>query len=170
MPSIDDFPLHNSMNKALNERNQIRFSKGIVPGNPERAPIKVLELLLEFSKEKIHRTIRDGNRTQGLKAFLELEDVLRSLILFGFKEFEETLRQFDAAWDRLLVATRVRLVRDYLSAETPPEELSAIQAMLVEIIERGAWPNWRQEYDAAIDEEVERRLAPPIVPTPKLAG
>jgi hypothetical protein len=160
MPSIDDFPLHNGMNKALQERNQIRFSKGIVPRKTERAPIKVLELLLEFSKEKIHRTIRDGNRTQGLKAFLELEDVLRSLILFGFKEFEETLRQFDAAWDRLLVATRVRLVRDYLDPSTPEAEAVQVHAMLCEIIERGAWPNWEEEYEAAVQEACTPSIAP----------
>jgi hypothetical protein len=162
MPSIDEFPFHNSINKALNDRNRARFLKGIAPRTPqtERAPIKVLELLLEFSKEKIHKTIRDGNRTQGLKAFCELEDVLRSLICFGFKEFEETLRQFDAAWARLLVATRVRLVRDYLDPSTPNEEAQQIHAMLCEIIERGAWPNWEEEYEAAVQEA----CTPSIVP------
>jgi hypothetical protein len=153
------------VNEALQERNRARFEKGIVPRNPqaERAPIKVHELLLEFTEEKIHRTIRDGNSTQGLSAFLELEDVLRGLIRFGFKEFEETLRQFDAAWARLLVATRIRLVRDYLDPSTPNAQAARINAMLVEIIARGAWPNWKAEYEAAVQAAIEGRSAT-IVP------
>jgi hypothetical protein len=115
--------------------------------------------------------MRERNTRQGARAICELEVVLRDLVRYGHKEFEETLRRFDAAWARVLLACRQRLVRDYLAAETPPEELPAIQAMLVEIIERGAWPTWRQDYDAAIDAEVQRRLASPsIVPTLKLVG
>jgi hypothetical protein len=68
---------------------------------------------------------------------------------------------FEGGWRRVLVAARQRLVRAYLSLETPPEELPAIQATLVEIIERGAWPTWREDYDAAIDAEVERRRSSP---------
>jgi hypothetical protein len=161
MPDINDFPLHNSMNKALNEQNRAR---AFVPRTPraERASIKVLELLLDFAEEKIHKTMREGNSSLSLRACLELEDVLRSLILLGYREFEETMRQLDAAWARLLVATRIRLVRDYLDSSTPDEEAEQIHTMLCEIISRGAWPNWQEEYEEAVQAAIAGRKVVPL--------
>jgi hypothetical protein len=159
MPDINDFPLHRSMNRALEEKNRIR-SKGPIPRTPqaERAPIKMLELLCDFAREKINKTMREGNSSLSLRAALELEDVLRSLILLGYREFEGTMRQFDAAWARLLVATRIRLVRDYLDPSTPNEEAEQIHTMLCLIIERGAWPNWKGEYEEAVQAAIEGRM------------
>jgi hypothetical protein len=160
-----DLRLRLGVLNTIEDRNRADYANGIRRTRGEPPPIKVLELLCAFAEERIQGAMRQGNTRQGVRALLELEIVLRDLVRYGHKEFEAMLRGFDAGWRRCLVAARTRLVRDYLSLETPAEELPAIQALIVEIIERGAWPTWREDYDAAIDAEVERRRrSPSIIP------
>src|SRR6516164_8153583 len=108
---------------AVEQRNLADYSNGVRRTGAEPAPTKVLELLLEFAEQKIQKATQEGHTLQGARALLDLECVLRDLVRFGHKEFEAILRRFDAGWARVLVAARTRLVRDYLAAETPEEEL-----------------------------------------------
>jgi hypothetical protein len=151
---------------CVEQHNLARYAAGIRKTGTERPPTQVLEMLLEFMETKAQKAIREGHTRQGARALCDAEIVLRDLVRYGHKEFQAILDGFEGGWRRCLQAARQRLVEAYLAAETPEEELPAIQALIVEIIERGHWPNWRQEYDAAINAEVERRRrsSPSIVP------
>jgi hypothetical protein len=157
-----DIGLRLGVVSAVERQNLSMYMKGIRRTGNEPPPIAALELLLEFTEQKIQKAMQDGNTRQGAQALCELECVLRDLVRFGHKEFEETLRRFEGGWRRVLVAARTRLVQDYLDPATSPENADRINSILCEIIRRGAWPNWRREYSEAVE-----ATSPSIAPTLK---
>jgi hypothetical protein len=148
---------------AVEQRNLAMYANGVRRTGTEPAPTKVLEMLLEFMEAKASRAVAKEDPVRALQALIDVDVVLRDLIRFGHAEFEPMHKKFKAGFARIAQACRQRLVRDYLDLATPAEELPGIHKTLCELIRRGGWENWREEYDAAIQEEAERR-ASSIVP------
>jgi hypothetical protein len=149
---------------CVEQRNLALFAAGIRKIGSEKPPIRVLEMLVDFMETKASRAVVQEDPVRALQAIVDVDIVIGDLIRFGHAEFEPTQKKFKAGFARLVDAGRQRLVKAYLAAETPAEDLPGLQALIVEIIERGAWPNWKQEYAEAVAEEVERRRCPSIVP------
>jgi hypothetical protein len=148
---------------AVEQRNLANYANGVRRTGAEPAPTKVLEMLLEFMETKASRAVAKEDPVRALQAIIDVDVVLRDLIRFGHAEFEPMHKKFKAGFARVAQAGRQRLVKAYLSLETPEEELPGIHKTLCEIIRRGAWENWWEEYDEAIEAEAERR-ATSIVP------
>jgi hypothetical protein len=153
---INSIEQHNLYEYARRSRR----TAGVDPPRP------VLAILQEFFDEKVGRAIHERNFVRAVDALGDLRDVLEDFVRFsGRPEFKVNLERVNFEMARILETCRTRLVRDYLSLEMPEEELPRIHAILCEIIRRGAWPTWKQDYDKAIQAEAERRASsPPIVP------
>ena len=118
----------------------------VEPGRP------VLEILLEFTREKICRAAyHEHDFLKALKALNESRVVCEDLVRYGHPEFEAHVKAIKAGIARIGKAARTRLVREYLDPKTSEENVQLIQEALVQIIERGAWPEWETEYAAAVE-------------------
>jgi hypothetical protein len=124
---------------------------GVERGRP------VLEILLKFTEQEIHRAAYlEHDYLKALKALNESRVVCEDLVRYGHPEFEEHVKAIKAGIARIGKAARTRLVRDYLNPKTKAEDVQVIQEALVELVERGAWPEWRVEFGSAV--EMRRRL------------
>jgi hypothetical protein len=146
---------------AVEERNLANYANGIHRTGSEPPPTKVLEMMLEFMEAKASRAVAQADPVRALQAMVDVDIVLGDLIRFGHAEFEPMQKKFKAGFARLVDAGRQQLVKAYLAAETPEEELPGLHAAICRIIERGAWPTWREDYDKAIEAEAERRASSP---------
>jgi hypothetical protein len=145
---------------TIEQHNLAMFANGVRRTGTEPPPTKVLEMLLEFMEQKASRAVAKEDPVRALQAIVDVDIVIGDLIRFGHAEFAPVQKKFKAGFARIVDASRQRLVKAYLSLETPEEQLPGIQATLVKLIERGGWPNWREEYDEAIEAEALRRSTP----------
>jgi hypothetical protein len=86
-----------------------------------------------------------------LAALRELETVLWFLVKSGHMEFLPYLQTIESGMARVARSAREQLVKSFLSPSTPPDELEEISLGLIELIECGAWPNWKEEFNAAVE-------------------
>jgi hypothetical protein len=115
-------------------------------------PRPLLNILLQFTQEKVHRAaIEDHDFMGALRALDESRVVMQDLMKFGHPEFQVNIEVIDRGIARVGRAARERLVRDYLNPATKPEDVAEIQAALEQLIRRGAWPNWQVEFNEAVE-------------------
>jgi hypothetical protein len=128
---------------SVEQQNLALASRGAVP-MPRRP---VLSIVQEFVDEKIGRAVQDHDPVQVVLGLSELKVVLRGLVLIGRKEFKADIKRIDVEMVRIVRTCRKALVRAWLDPATPREDLDGIRDTLIEIIERGAWPGWKQEVE-----------------------
>jgi hypothetical protein len=123
-------------------------------------PRPVMKIVTEFMDEKIARALyEEKDPFKAFEAMGELREVLSSLVKTGRPEFKTMLAIADDALVCAIKLIRDHLVKKYLDSATPEERAEEIKEMLIEIISRGAWPNWQEEYDDAVWARVMDQLA-----------
>jgi hypothetical protein len=119
-------------------------------GQPTPPSMPILRVIHEFIDEKIAKALyQERDPLKAFRSMADLRVVLRDLIGVGYS-FQSMLAIVDEGLDRAAKMMRDHLVAKYLNPATPEEDAAEINAMLVEIISRGAWPNWQEEYEDAV--------------------
>jgi hypothetical protein len=140
---------------CMNSVEQQNLYESMSPSRAKRAGIEpprpVLSILQEFFDEKIGRAIKEGNSVRAVDALVDLRLVLIDLVRVGRTEFKADLARVDFEMARILRNCRQKLVERFLDPATSPEEARSISDTLVRIIQRGAWPNWQEEFNAAVE-------------------
>jgi hypothetical protein len=111
----------------------------------------VLELLLDHA-EYAHQEMRNGNRTEALRCFVEHSDVLRELVKTGYPEFRADLEAIDARLDRLKRDLRTSLMQDYVRSGDPAQVMSVGELLGEFIADDMAW-DWQAEFNVAVEEQ-----------------
>jgi hypothetical protein len=136
--------------RAVNAVEQKNLWDASTPAQRRRLdpPPEVLGILEDYAHEKILRVAQqEGGLREAVKALSELLYVMRMLTRIGHPEFKGHIEKIETGMAR----TRQRLVREFLSPATPPDEVQLIEEALIHIIRRGAWPNWEREFNAAVE-------------------
>jgi hypothetical protein len=112
------------------------------PGRP------IFEILNEFMDEKICRIVKQDPKN-ALQALHDLRRVLHGLVNgVRHPEFKPMLKIIEDTGVSIAMGWCQLLVKRYRDQATPHEELPELNALLVECIEAGAWPNWREDIDS----------------------
>jgi hypothetical protein len=113
-----------------------------------------LRVINEFMDEKIGRALKERDPLRAFRAMADLHAVLSDLVKVGRNDFEPLLRIADDTMAGAVKMMRDHLVKRYLDPSLPEEMAAEINATLVEIVSRGAWPNWQQDavWQGALDE------------------
>jgi hypothetical protein len=118
-----------------------------------------LEIVIEFVEQKLSRLIQDNDLKRALWGIMELQVVLSDLVnLCLHEELRPLLELTEAGLERIASALRQRLLREVLDPTKTPDEVEGAQAAMIELINGGYWPNWKEELDAAVEER--RSCAP----------
>ena len=112
--------------------------------------VPVLQLLIDFAAEKLDRAHISRDPIVIARTLRDLHDALKYLA-GAHPEFEKLYNESVAGMASLARVSRQRLVHDFLSTSTPPEDLHLISETLAEIIQRGGWENWENEFDQAVE-------------------
>ena len=112
--------------------------------------VPVLQLLVDFAAEKLDSAYASRDPMVIAHTLCDLHDALKYLV-GAHPEFEKLYNESTAGMARLARASRQRLVHDFLSTSTPPEDLQTISETLAEIVQRGGWENWESEFDQAVE-------------------
>jgi hypothetical protein len=62
------------------------------------------------------------------------------------------LDDLEAGLNSVAIAARGRLLRQFLSPTSSPEQIELALQGLVELIDGGYWPNWQRDFNAALEE------------------
>jgi hypothetical protein len=119
----------------------------ILKDAPPSMPI--LRVIHEFMDEKIGKALKERDPLRAFQSMADLRVVLSDLIKVGYS-FESMLAIADDTLDGAVKLMRDHLVKRYLDPDLPEATALEINAMLVEIIERGAWPDWEAEFGEAV--------------------
>jgi hypothetical protein len=147
-----DFDIH-FQNRCLNALEQKSLYDHASPASRRRLgrPPPVLSILEDYAHEKILR-VAQQNLLEALKALSELHYVMKMLVRRGHHpELKGTIKMLEAGWDRIAAASRQRLVDEFLSPATAPDDVELIKEALVYLIEQGKWPDWKREFNAAVE-------------------
>jgi hypothetical protein len=146
-----DIPFHN---RCLNALEQKSLYDHATPASRRRLgrPPPVLSILEDYAHEKILRVAQQGDLLEALKGLNELHYVMKMLVRLGkHPELKETIKMLEAGWDRIAAASRQRLVDEFLSPATAPDDVELIEEALIHIIKSGSWPDWKREFNAAVE-------------------
>jgi hypothetical protein len=114
-------------------------------------PRPFLHVLIEFIEEKINRLVQEGNLLKALRGMNEARHVCINLARLGWTEFDGIIEKINIGFARIAVTSRQRLIQAYLDSTKTPDEVQEIQAGMMELINGGYWPNWKEELDAAVE-------------------
>lgn len=145
-----DIDLRHEVFNAVEQRNLWAFAQRTRKNNVAPPATSVMAILQDFCEEKIAAQF-SAEPLVSMKALVELRTVLGFLVSAGQVEFEMQIDQIDCGIVRIGRAARDQLVTRFLARETPAEELELISSTLVSMIEAGQWPEWRTEFDAAVE-------------------
>jgi hypothetical protein len=114
-------------------------------------PVDVLDGIYHCIRTEMHGDLTGSNPLARATALCAMRRALENLVGSGYTEFLPLLSNLRIGLDRIVQAARRELVRSLLSPMTSDEEAGQIIQCLVELIEAGAWPNWKQEFNAAVE-------------------
>jgi hypothetical protein len=149
-----DLPFRHEVFNAIEQENRIKSFNGnrkrYFDSQPfvEEPARPIFEILNEFMDEKMCRVVKQ-DPLDAMRALRELRWVLRDLV-HGVKhpEFKPMLELIEATGVSIAMGWCQLLVKEYRDPATPREELPKINAALVECIECGAWPTWKEDIDS----------------------
>jgi hypothetical protein len=136
---------------CLNSDEQTARYKAMSPKRARRAGMEpgrpILAILNEFMDEKISRVMKQ-DPWDAFRALRDLRRTLESLV-HGIKhpELRPVLKTIEDAQYNIAKGWCQILVKKYRDLSTPREELPELNALLVECIELGWWPTWREDID-----------------------
>jgi hypothetical protein len=146
-----DFGLRKAIFDQLTSDLETDFEKRIRVAGPVPIPQQIISVFMEFSEQKIAGALNDNNLMRAIWALGELRVVLSELLSAGRMELIPIIKMADAGIARIRAAVRTRLVRGYLDPTTSPDELQELRDGLIDLIRSGAWPNWQQDFNAAVE-------------------
>jgi hypothetical protein len=143
----------NGVLNAIENANRVN-GRSTIEGTKDAA----LPIMLRFAEQEIKASIeRNDPPIVTLRALGELERMMTFLVDAGCLEFQSQIDSIRRGRDKIARTALKMLVERFLSQATPPEQVALISEGLVKIIEAGAWPNWQNEFNAAVDATVEAR-------------
>jgi hypothetical protein len=124
-------------------------------GNPRAEPLSRLEMptlrvIHAFIDKEIGQALKERDPLRAFRALADLRAVLSDLVAVGRKDFERLLAIADDGLRDAVDLTRAHLVKRYLDPDIPEARALEINAMLVQIIELGAWPDVEKEFGEAV--------------------
>jgi hypothetical protein len=147
-----DLGLRMACANSIEQESLFQYAKKTGATAGVEPPRPLLNILLEFTQEKVHRAaIEDHDFMGALRALDESRVVMQDLVRFGHEEFKSNIVSIDRGLAKIAVAARKLIVGKYLDPKTSAEDVQLILPVLVELIERGAWPNWQVEFNEAVE-------------------
>ena len=127
-----DLDFRHSVLNSVEQDNLAKYARqkrvpGIEPGRP------LLDILLEFSREKIQRAAyHEHDYLKALKALWECRVVMKDLVTFGHKEFAENIKTIDAGMARIAGAAKRLLTAKLEDPTTSAEDRELIRQFFAE--------------------------------------
>jgi hypothetical protein len=92
-------------------------------------------------------------------AFRSLLRAFRFLVESGYTLFEPFVQVIEVGMEKIHRAARDEVVRRFLSPASSDEDVEIAGRLLVELIESGGWPNWREEYEREVQKRCSTALS-----------
>jgi hypothetical protein len=109
---------------------------------------ELIGTLTEFADLHITRALEEREHVHAVAGLVELRRIYAGLSMV-YPEFEANFKAMDAGLDRLVVACRTNLMKEYVRSRDPAE-INELSDTLSKIISRGGW-DWEREFDAAVN-------------------
>jgi hypothetical protein len=115
----------------------------------------LMKAINEWAEYHCTHVMREGETLHALCGVVELRRIFSTLAPV-YPDLADSVAKLDAGFDKLLVACRASLLKEYLRTRDV-EEVKAISETLGAIIASGKWPGWQLDFDL----EIERRCQTP---------
>jgi hypothetical protein len=109
-----------------------------------------LELLVEFTEERLNREAVREDLSKAIAALADLRTAVETLVGWGHREFEPTLQRIDAELLFIAKTCRHQLMAEYLNPKTAPERVAELYKIILDLASTGYWDSVREDMDTQL--------------------